>query len=117
MKHFITIPNWRPSRDNELEQGHWRTKHKLKSADATMIATYAKAADIPKATGKRRVSLQITLGYRQRKADPLAYCKSLLDALKRCGMLIDDSGKFMEWGGCEYNRNGEARTTIILDEA
>lgn len=116
MTNYITVPAWRPARDNELEQSHWRVKHRLKSADAAIVAAYAVQAGIPQATGKRRVSLEIVLGKGQRKADPLAHAKSLLDALKRCGQLVDDSGRWMEWGTVKYSRGGDARTTIILEE-
>lgn len=116
MIHRITIPAWRPARDNELMSRHWRTKHKLKSFDAEIVAVYAKRENIPPALGKRRVSLEITLACRQKKADPLAYAKSLLDALVRCHMLIDDSAQFVVWGGVTYSRGDSPSTAIVLDD-
>lgn len=118
MIHRIVIPNWRPARDNELINCHWRTKHKRKSEDAQIVAAYCREAEVPHALDKRRVSLEIRLTAKQKEADPLAYCKSLLDALVNCRMLIDDKAEFMEWGGVTYSRGKPLvpGTTIILED-
>lgn len=115
MIHHITIDNWRPARDNQLMEGHWTTKHKLKSSDAEVIGTYAKLQDVPPAKGRRRVSMEIVLAGRWKKADPLAYAKSLLDALKTCRLLVDDSDAYMVWGGVTYSK-GPPQTTIVLED-
>ena len=81
-----------------------------------MVAAYAKLADIHPAVGKRRVSLEITLVGRQRKTDPMAHAKSLLDSLVRCRMLIDDCAEFMEWGGVTWDRGSEGKTVIVLED-
>ena len=116
MIHKITIHNWRPAAINTLMRSHWSTPGKLKKADANMIAAYAMIDSIPKATGKRRVSLEITLTGRQRQVDPDAYQKSTLDGLVKCGMLLDDNAASVEWGCVWYIRIGEAGTTIILTD-
>ena len=46
-----------------------------------MIGGHALEAGIPRATGRRRVSLHIVLAPRQRAGDPDAFWKSTLDAL------------------------------------
>lgn len=115
MIHRITIDNWRPARDNQLMECHWRMKHKLKKADAEMIGTYAKLYDVPPAQGRRLVSLEIVLSGRQKKTDPHAYNKSLMDALKICKLLVDDSETYMLWGGLTYS-NGPPQTTIVLED-
>lgn len=117
MIHRITIPDWRPTRDNELAGGsHWAKKHRLKNRDKQFIRAYAIACNVPYATGKRRVSLEITLTGRQKEADPLAYCKSLFDALVHCQQLLDDSSKFVEWGGAVYTRGESPQTTIVITD-
>ena len=116
MIHKITIPNWRPAALNTLMRSHWSTPGKLKKSDAAMIAGYALQAGIPKATGKRRVSLEITLTGRQRQVDPDSYQKSTLDGLVKCGQLLDDNAASVEWGCVWYSRIGEAGTTIILTD-
>lgn len=116
MLHRIVCPNWRPTPDNNLTDGsHWAKKHRLKKQDKAMIKTYAMLANVLRATGKRLVSLEITLSGRQQEADPLAYGKSLNDALVSCGMLIDDSDRYMVWGGVTYSR-GEPQTVIVLED-
>ncbi len=116
MIHRFTIPAWRPARLNELLSGSWHQAARRKKSDRVFIATYAQQAGIPHATGKRRVSLEITLKGRQQQVDPDGYWKSLLDALVHARMLIDDRSEFCELGSVTYSRNGEARTTIVLEE-
>ena len=60
--------------------------------------------------------LEIVLTSRQKKADPYAYCKSALDALVACGMLIDDTAEFVEWIPPVYSRGKLASTTIVLTD-
>jgi len=112
----ITIPNWRPVRDNQLVGVHWTKRKRLKDGDAEFVATYARQADTAPATGKRRVSLEIVLVGRQQETDPWAYLKSLLDALVKCKLLVDDSSEYVEWGGTTYTRGSEPSTTIILKD-
>ena len=61
--HRLTIPNWRPARTNELIYRHWARARRRKKADAEMVGGYALAAGLQPATGKRRVSLEITLHF------------------------------------------------------
>ena len=56
-----------------------------------MVCTYAWQAKIPRATGKRRVSLHVTLGKGMREFDYDAPWKSLNDAMKHAGLIVDDS--------------------------
>jgi Holliday junction resolvase RusA-like endonuclease len=116
MIHRIEIPNWRPAAKNQLINCHWRTKCKLKKIDREMVAGYAKQAGTPNALDKRRVSLEITLTSRQKKADPDAYWLSLLDALVKSRLLIDDKDQFCEMGTVTYTRGEEAKTVIILED-
>jgi len=109
----VTIPNWHPVTLNTIINNHWSVGHKRKKADARIIATYF--AHLPKAVGKRRVSLCIILGKGQRAADPDAYHKSLLDALVKCGQLVNDSYKWVELAPVKFIR-GEMSTVILLED-
>ena len=60
---------------------------RLKKADREVVGLHARLSGIPPATGRRRVSLVLTLAPRQRGGDPDAYWKSTLDALTACGLL------------------------------
>lgn len=114
----IEIPRWHPARLNQLLNSHWGLRSKLKKQDRAIVAGHAGGfrSMATKATGRRRVSLVITLAPRQRGGDPDAYWKSLLDALVKNGLLIDDSRTWCELGPVEYRRGAEMATTIILED-
>lgn len=112
----LIIPGWRPATVNELIAGGPWGAARLKKHDRDHVAVYARIDRIPRATGKRRVSLMITLCKGQRRWDTDALWKSLLDALVWAGMLIDDRPKWCELGPVEYARTGVLSTTISLDE-
>jgi len=52
-----------------LYAGHWGKRARLKRRDRDLLALFAKLGSVPKATGKRRVSLVLTLAPRQRAGD------------------------------------------------
>jgi Holliday junction resolvase RusA-like endonuclease len=114
--HRLIIPNWHPAKITAWDGRHWRTKHRLKKADREMIGTYSMLAAIPPATGKRRVSLVITLAPRQRAGDPDAYFKSLNDALVHARLLIDDNRQHVELGTVEFCRGRARVTEIVLED-
>ncbi len=114
--HRLFIPNWRPVSLNEIVGRNKYAIHRIKKNDREMVGTYAANCVIPKATGKRRVSLEIVLGPRQRQHDPDALFKVLLDSLKQCRRLVDDSPKWCELGAVTYRRDGEPGTTIVLTD-
>jgi hypothetical protein len=116
MRHTLTIPDWQPHRLNQLLSCHWATRGRLKRQDREMIGTYALLAGIPKAKGKRRVSLLITLGPRQRGADPDAYWKSLLDALVHAGLLVHDSPKWCDLAPVRFQRGRRRQTAIRIED-
>lgn len=115
MRHVLDIPGWLPCRLNQL-LGHWSTRHRLKKADRETVGLYARQAGIPRARGKRRVSLVLTLAPRQRAADPDAWWKSVLDALTACGLLVDDNRQGCELGSVTFQRGRQKATTIILED-
>ncbi|HYT93653.1 MAG TPA: hypothetical protein VEL76_33350 [Gemmataceae bacterium] len=110
----LTIPDWNPTPLNKL-LGHWARRHRLKRGDADLVMFYSRLQGIPAATGRRRVSLRVTLGPRQRAPDPDALWKSTLDALVRTGLLLNDDRFDVELGSVEFER-GPARATAILLE-
>jgi hypothetical protein len=110
----VTIPNWHPARLNQLFSGHWGKRKRLKDADRDMIGVYCHGQ--PEATKKRRVSLIITLGPRQRGGDPDSYWKSVLDSLVHANMLINDSPNWVELGQVQYTRDNLRSTTILLED-
>ena len=98
----IEIPRWHPVPLNKLMNCHWGKRDRLKKDDQQMIFGYTR--NIPKAEGKRRVSLHITLDKGQRAFDPDAYTKSLNDALVAVGMLVDDNRQHVELMPVTFSR-------------
>ena len=116
MKHTLTITNWTPIRLNLWEGRHWRVKHRLKKMQAEVLGTYSALASIPAAEGKRRVSLILTMAPRQRRPDPDAFWKGMLDGLVLCGLLVDDGPKWCELGSVSYERGPVRQTRIVLED-
>lgn len=116
MRYTLKIGNWHPARLNQWDGCHWSKRAKLKRVDRDIVALNAHAFGIPKATGKRRVSLTLTLAPRQRAGDPDAYWKSLLDALVHAGLLVDDNRQHVEIGGVAFQRGPLRITEITLED-
>jgi hypothetical protein len=112
--YTLEIPRWYPATINQLMHSV-RGKIRLKKADREMIAGYVMAKRIPRAEGKRRLSLHIVLGKGQRGAD--AYHKSLLDACKHAGLILDDSSRYVELAPVTFSRDWNGWGTVIrLDD-
>jgi hypothetical protein len=111
----IEIPGWVPTPLNQL-MGHWRGRWGRKKQDKAMVLVHAWKAGIPLATGRRRVSLAITLPPGQRRWDPDCFWKSCNDALVAARLLVDDSPKWCELGTVSYERTGTLSTVIILED-
>jgi hypothetical protein len=88
----------------------------LKDRDAAFVALLASNYYVAKATGKRRVRLTVILGPRQRGGDPDAYHLSLLDALVRAGLLVDDSKEYVELEPTHYVRETKPGCVIVLED-
>lgn len=113
--HTLIVDGWQPARLNDL-LGHWSRRARLKRADRDVIAAYARLAGVPSARGRRRVSLLITLAPRQRAPDPDSLWKSTLDALVRCGLLLDDDRFGVELGPVTFDRGPARQTAITLED-
>ncbi len=106
----------RPASLNEIMAGHWSKGAALKKRDRRVIGIAAVMAGVPKATGKRRVSLAIVLPKGQRRWDADGLFKSLLDALTHAEMLVDDNPKWCELGTVSYSRGERLSTIIVLED-
>lgn len=115
MTHTLIIPLFRPTPLNQL-LGHWARGGRLKKHDRAIVAAEAWSQQIPKAQGKRRVSLEVTNAGRYRRVDPDAFFKSLLDALVACGLLMDDSPRWCELGTVTQRRGKRLETRIVLED-
>lgn len=110
----IVIDRWHPARLNQIMGGHWSGGHRLKKRDREMVWAYSRGK--PKAPGKRRIETVIVLKPKQRGGDPDAYFKSLCDALKHAGMIVDDNRQGVELMPVRYERGTTERwgTSIRL---
>jgi Holliday junction resolvase RusA-like endonuclease len=113
--HGLILHGWHPARLNEL-LGHWGPASKRKKRDRQLLAAIAAQAGTPKAAGKRRVGLRIVLGPKQRAGDADAYWKSLLDAMKHCGLILDDNRQNVELEPVRFDRDEKPRTEIVLTD-
>lgn len=113
----ITIPRWYPATVNRLLRNRWQAA-RLKRDDRMMVAGYAMLAGIPKATGKRRVSIEVRVPNASRAPDPDNLLKSGLDAIVKAGLLIDDRAEWCELGTVSVAKGPHATTIVIegLDE-
>jgi len=97
---------------NQLDSMHWSNRSKYSKNWQSLIYAAFKFK-CPKASGK--VFLKIT-GYRPRLLDHdnfIGGCKGVLDAMKRLGIILDDSPDFIE---VQYEqrkvKNAETKTVF-----
>lgn len=95
MSWSIRIPQASPSQ-NQFAWSNWRVAHKSKAEWAMRIRCAPGFLAIPKATGRRRLTIE-RIGWR--KLDPLNLlggAKGLVDCLVQAGLLVDDSEQWLE---------------------
>lgn len=113
--YSVFIPQWRPASLNQLMNGKLRDRMRLKKSDRQIISFYC--CRLPKATGKRRVTLHVVLGKRMNEYDYDNAWKSLLDGLVKCGALVDDRAEYVEQGALTYSRDWDKwGTHIVLED-
>jgi hypothetical protein len=118
MTHKLLIPDWHPTSLNRLLAAHWARRRRMKQDDAALIWGYGRLYDIPRVPdiGKRKVSLEVTLGPRDRQSDADNLLKSCLDGLRDAGLLVDDSPRWLELGPVTYTRGPRKQTVIVLED-
>lgn len=111
----IEIPDYHPPKQRDFVGRHWSKLHALKNELERFLLHYGK--DVPKATGKRRVRLELEGWYRGKLPDRDCWDKATLDGLKRAGLLTDDSIHGLEGRmEVEYTRSYRRMTRIILED-
>lgn len=112
----LRIERWHPSTLNKLMRGKIHARIKMEAIDKNMVAGYVYQNRIPRAQSRRRVDLHLTLAPRNKEADVDAYWKITLDALKSCGMLVDDHRQYCQLGEVTFERGAERATLITLTD-
>lgn len=116
MTHTLTIPNYLPQPHNVLVRMHWAKRKKEMDECKALVAAYALAQAIPKATGKRRVTVKLVLGRRNKVRDGDSSFKLILDSCTADGLLIDDGPRWCELMPLVQERGRERATIIILED-
>lgn len=120
MTWTITLPMIPESMNARERSSFWVRKKELEQI-TTAIGTLASEQRIPAAQGRRAVRVTIHKGKRSRVTDDPANrdsrAKSLLDALVKLGLLVDDSDKWLDWHHVhEGERRDEKFTVIELED-
>lgn len=112
--HIITIPDWHPYTINKLLGAHFGKRMRMKKSDVEMIWAYSH--HVPKAQGKRSVEITIYCEGRGRRPDGDAHFKTVLDALVKNKLLVDDGGAWCDILPTKI-LDGKKSTVILLHEA
>ncbi len=116
-RYVIEVPNYRPPTSNALFRAKFRGRMALERECKQFVAFYG--SHVPKAAGKRRVSMAVTLAVRQRMPDADENAlKAVLDALVACQLLVDDSRVWCECVPTEFvlSRKRQPHTLITLED-
>lgn len=116
MSWSLTLPMI-PDSMNVRERRHFRARSKELEQITTAIGTLASEQGIPHARGRRAVTVTIHKGKRSRVTDDPANrdsrAKSLLDAMVKLGLLVDDSDKWLDWGHVHEGERLDEKCTVI----
>lgn len=117
MTHTLTLDRFLPPLLNAVRGRHWRSEHRAKKDLAGVLAAEACAQGVPKATGRRRVSLSLTGWARGGVLPDLdAFDKVMLDSLVRARLLLDDGEHGLDGRMAVALARGPRRTVIVLED-
>jgi hypothetical protein len=126
MIHILNIPNFMPISTNRLMRLHWAHRNARLKEDRAVIGAHFLQAGIPKALGKRRVSLlqhcrkgkgsDACHRFYSRLADPDNLLKSLLDALATCRAILDDGPTNCELGDLRAEWSDRWECVVTLED-
>ena len=112
----LVLDGWQPTSLNRLLRMDKHSRQKALNCDAWVIGCEAKVQGLTKATGRRRVSLVIRHAKGKAVVDPDALYKSLLDGLRKCGLLKDDNRHWLELGPVTYEAAPKRGLVVVLEE-
>ena len=110
----FAIPQFVPTALNALMRGRRRDRIRLAKGDRELVTYYARSSGIPPATGKRRVSIKVSMP--GRRPDPDSILKSTLDALVAAGLLRTDSSRWCQLGDVTVEHGDERQTVVRLED-
>lgn len=112
----LVIPDWNPPSVNRLLSAHWARRGRLKTAVADLIWMAARESGITRATGRRRVSVEVIVTNLSHAPDPDNVWKALNDGLKRNGILVDDKAEYCVLGPAIPVKGDRKATIITIEE-
>lgn len=115
MTYTFTITDWHPVILNKLLRMHWAARNRAVD-DAKRRVQVACNAKIPKATGKRRLTLTWVMGPRNKEPDRDNVSKLLLDSLVWCGRLTDDDSSGVECLPVRFERGPVKGIVVDLED-
>ena len=116
MRYEFILPDFTPRSANEYTFAKVGQRIRRKAGDRDLVAHYARQSGIPRATGKRRVSLVVTLAKGGRAVDPDNAWKGILDGLKQAETIVNDSYLWVELGAYTINRGERRETLVVLED-
>jgi Holliday junction resolvase RusA-like endonuclease len=112
----VEIPGWTPPSLNRLLYKHWSLTRRLKRKAMDTVHLACRVAEVPPATGKRRVSITVTTPNRAHFMDVDNIPKTVLDGLRQAGAILDDKAEFCALGLVQALKGREKGTVIILED-
>jgi hypothetical protein len=117
MTWTLTMTGRLPDSMNVRERkSHWVRRRELQEI-TNELGYLALAAKIPVASGKRWVRITLHKSLRSRVTDDPANrdsrAKSVLDALVKLGLLIDDDDRHLLWLGVHEGEKRAVKATVI----
>jgi hypothetical protein len=110
----VTIEGWYPASDNVRARGT-KAWIRAKKADREVLRDWlAEYARVPRATGRRRVTVWVAK--KGPRPDGTNLWKSLADGLVNVGLLVDDSAEWFEAGPIEVAKADVTSTTLLIED-
>lgn len=111
---LVEIRGWCPASDNVRAKGV-KAWCRAKKADREVIRDWlCEYARVPRATGKRRVT--VWLAKKGPRPDGQNLWKSLADGLTNTGLLVDDGPDWLEAGPIVVERGAVTETTLLIED-
>jgi len=112
----LKLEGWLPHSLNKLMNSHWAVRRGLKQGDKDQIRKACLVYGVPKAEGRRHVSVLIVLPKGRRALDADNVYKGMLDGLVEAEVLRNDSHVWCTWSPVHYARGDRLVTFITLED-
>lgn len=112
----LTLPLLPDSMNVRERSSFWKRKRELGEI-RDVLRALAELKQVPPARGRRRVTITIHKSIRSRvKDDPAnrdSRAKSVLDAMVKEQLLVDDSDRWLDWRGVHEGEKRAEKQTVV----